>query len=515
MDQNASTNSMGSSQKVTEKHTSVKSIRILSGLVFLGCLLYALIFLYHGVILVLYPFDVDNSEGFLVYQGERLSQGEFLYPPLENPPFLVDNYPPVYPLLLATGFYFTDPNFHWPRLLSLLATCGTALLLGYWTYSRTYSRQAGLLTGLIFLSFYHVYDWGALARVDTTGLLFSIAGLILFEKKRSWKAAFPYFLIALLTRQTLLAAPAAVFCFLLYSKQKKTALHFFITLTGSGILVLLILSAITSGEAFKHLVLYNANTYGFIHLWANLYHWMVFYTVWGCIPLVLLILERSYYRKTGIQSYHANSIPSVLFWYVLFSLFEAALCGKIGSAPNYLLSLVCATAVGAGLLYSRLIELSKKHIIGQTSLVLSALILFLAANLLQLGATIHWPHTRYDWSPTPTREDELYARNVMNKLRRVEGPVLSDRAGIPLMAGHPPVYQTFICTQLALQGQWDQEKLLSRIRKHEFPRIVLLFDLFKPNWDRERFTPEMIDTMRTYYQLARRVQSYFIYIPKK
>ncbi len=121
--------------------------------VFSWCALYALIFLYHGGRQVLYPFDVDNSEAYLVYQGVRISEGQFLYPKLEETPYLVDNYPPLYPALIGAGFTFMPPNFHWPRAISLASTCLTALLLAFWTLRLTRNKPAAILTTLVYLSF--------------------------------------------------------------------------------------------------------------------------------------------------------------------------------------------------------------------------------------------------------------------------------------------------------------------------------------------------------------------------
>lgn len=478
--------------------------RWLRRLILAGCMLYAGVFVFHGAWLALYPFDVDNSEAYLVYQGQRLAEGEFLYPPLGEPPYLVDNYPPVYPLGLAAGFVLTGPNFHWPRILSLSSTCLTALILGLWAFSLTRNRFASVLSVLIYLSFYHVYDWGALGRVDALGVLFAVTGLYWFARSSSWKAALPFFVLALFTRQTLFAAPAAVFMALSWNRSEKASLWYLGSLVGTGLMLFLCLVLATSGRVWEHLVVYNANAFRFVDVWNYARHWVYMYPVWGTIPVLILLMGRNQEKKNNAFC------VDLLFWFTLFAMGEALLCGKIGSAPNYLLSLVAATAVGFAVVYHRFECL----VLGswKTVSLRTAGLFFLLACIFQLVMSFHWPFAIEWYAHTPRAEDWRAGRYLQLQLRQSEGPVLSDLAGVPLLAGHPPVFQPFICTQLARQGVWDPAPLLKRIEKQEFPQVVFRFAL-DGEWDRERFTAPMIEVLRANYRLQRQIGGYFLYEP--
>lgn len=485
------------------------SPRFLWGLVILLLLvtgLYAAIFFFHGIVLVLYPYDVDNSEAYLAYQGARLAQGEGLYQPMEEMPYLVDNYPPVYALFLALGYVFGGVNFHWARFLSFSSTILTAVLLGYWVALMVKNRMAALLTMLAYLSFYHVYDWGALARVDALGLLFGIGGIVLFLRSGSWTYALPLVLLALFTRQTFFAAPLAILFSLFASERRGAGLRFGLALLGTGLVFFLLLMAMTSGRAFTHLVTYNANEYLLSDLWIYTRHWFFLYPVWGSVPLLLLATSR--WRSSESES----SQQILLTYFTLFALLEAALCGKIGSAPNYLLTLACATSVGVGCLFARLMEISKISVEKETRAMASPIVLFVLVSLVQQLNVFHWPYVR-DWALTPTQELTRTGQAVQLALQRTEGPVLSDRAGIPLVAGHDPVFEPFICTQLAKQGLWEQSLLLQRIEGSEFTIVLLQFDLNAPDWDRKRFTSEMIASLQKHYMLERRIGPYFLYRP--
>ncbi len=472
----------------------------LAGAFLLGCGLYALIFLYHGISLVLYPYDVDNSEAYLVYQGERIAEGHFLYHSIQEPPYLVDNYPPLYPLVESVGFLFTGVNFAWPRLISLLSTLTTAVLVGYWVFLRTRHSYASCLSGLLYLSFYHVHDWGALARVDALGVLLTLIGLLRFERSLSWKHAFPWLILALLTRQTLFAAPLAILATLLSIQNRKSAWNYLGILVATGVLTGVVLLICTAGQAWNHLILYNANEFRFSDVMNYINQWVRMYAVWGCVPLVILF---AFYPKNHL----GNSSSPLLFWFTLFSIGEALLCGKIGSAPNYWLSLVVATSVGVGILL-QILEKISQFIPQETGWRTFPLLLFLCASLLQWGATWHWPHSRMMFSETPSLEDGQQVTLLQYSLSRLDGPILSDRAGVALMAGHPPVFDPFISTQLAREGKWDQTPLLNRIQNKEYSLVLLQFNLEDPQWDRERFTPEMIQSLQNSYTLDRKIVRY-------
>jgi hypothetical protein len=75
------------------------------------------------------------------------------------------------------------------------------------------------------------------------------------------------------------------------------------------------------------------------------------------------------------------------------------------------------------------------------------------------------------------------------------------------------VFQPFILSQLSYQGLFDQSLINSRILNKEFSTMLLHFDLASPNWDRERFTPEMITAMRQAYRLEQQYDLYYLYQP--
>lgn len=475
------------------------ALRAALALVWAGCAIYALFFLYHGAVLVSFPYDIDNSEGFLLYQAKRIADGGFLYPPLEEQPYLVDNYPPLYPFIGSLGAGWAGVNFHWLRFISLASTLGCAGLIAWWTWMRTRRPGAGALAALVFLSFYHVYQWGALARVDSLGLMLSLAGLAVFERWGRWGPAAFLFSLALFAKQSLFAAPLGVFIALLLIHPRR-ALWFATVLLFIVVMLFEFIMTLSTGEAWNHLVVYNANAFYWQDVFIHFRHWAMMYTVWGGAMLALMLIERPGAPVEGEQK------PNIWFWFALGSIGEGLLCGKIGSAPNYLLSMAAASAVAVGSLYAMAVP--ARNDTSQKSAVCA---LFAAAMLFQLASTVHLPGTSLAYAYTPTSADRQAGQWVERRLAEINGPVLSDLCGTALLAGKEPAFQPFICTQLSQEGKWNQAPLLADIRAGRYSWMVMRFDIFQPDWDRRRFTPEMIEAMRETYQAPQRIAPYFIY----
>jgi len=133
---------------------------------------YALFFVFHAVQVASYPLDVDNEEGFILAQAASWADNVSPYRPVQSPPYLVANYPPIYPWILSLPIRFQSLSFAWGRSLSALAMVGVACLIYGVLWDRTRSMYWSMVGALLFLSFKQVYSWGPLCRVDSLGLLF-------------------------------------------------------------------------------------------------------------------------------------------------------------------------------------------------------------------------------------------------------------------------------------------------------------------------------------------------------
>ncbi|NUN98861.1 MAG: glycosyltransferase family 39 protein, partial [Candidatus Omnitrophica bacterium] len=172
------------------------------------------VFLYHALRIVAYPYTVDFGEGYLLNHAGELADLRNPYRSLDSPPWLVANYPPVFPLLTAVGVKAFGFQFHFGRALSLLGVLTTGFCLYRMTRFQTEDRFAAIVAGLMWLTAYPIYNWGTHHRVDSVGIAFEALGLLFLLRRDHPRIATLFFLLALYTRQTLWVGPLAGYCYL-------------------------------------------------------------------------------------------------------------------------------------------------------------------------------------------------------------------------------------------------------------------------------------------------------------
>lgn len=478
---------------------------ILEGILLALLILQALFFVVHAIQVIRFPHDVDNGEGFLLWQSLQYAEGHWPYQPIEQPPHLVANYPPLYPLLCSLGTGRFGPTFAVGRTLSFVAALGVAFGLGWILFHQSHQVKAAAIAGLFFLGTYHVYSWGAFHRVDLLALLFSVAALATCEARLHWLWTVAACSLAVLTRQAALAAPLAIGCYWLSQHRPRLAIRFWVTLALVVGSVSLLLHVLTGGEYLRHIIVYNRNRF----IWPTLFyyarHTWQFYSILCALGLFYLL--RAFQQRR-------LDLP---VWFLLFSFGTASLCGKVGSAPNYLLELMTALCWIAGLVRTEL-RTSEPGTKRWLELLLPALF------ILQVLGPVHLTHlppliqtARFDFAWTPTAEDRRRAEILEYYIRRAEGPVLAEDPGVALRAGRPVVYQPFICTQLEAQGLWDPAPVLQRIEAREFALLVLQINIDRTTAGTDRFSPQMMEAIRRNYEGVDVVpghRPYYLYQPR-
>lgn len=458
---------------------------------------FSVFFLYHAYRTIEYPYSIDYGEGYLLNQGNELAHLRSPYQPLEEPPWLVANYPPVYPGLVAVGIKVFGLQYRFGRILSLLGILAAAWALYLLVSRQTENRIAAWAAGLSWLASYPVYSWGTHHRVDSVGIGLEAFGLFfLLRRDRLWPATV-FFLLALYTRQTLWMAPLAGYFFLRRMEGPRAANRWFTLLlaTGGGIFVLLTL--LTGGEFFHHLVTYNANAFHIKDVWRNAHNGLFLTMLLPTLFLIYYLVQSIASRKWDLAAY---CIP--------FAILTFLTIGKTGSATNYLYEIAFASSLAVGMTLAKVQYHLPK---GEPFRLLPPL--FLAIGVC---FPLHIPHFHgewsiNDWGGTPIRSSRLMTDELSARLREIEEPVLCQDSGLSLLSGHPLHWQAFMMTQLHKQGIWNQEPLLERIRNREFKALVLPINFeidpaaseFALWWT--QFDEDLAHTIRTHYRVAPRI----------
>lgn len=442
--------------------------------------------------LLFFPYGADYGEAPLMDQAKRLQAGVPIYKPdLARPPYVIANYPPLYPALLAALQALTHlPWFHLGRGVSLLAALAGGVFLAQIAVHLAGNRAAGFLAAALFLGHPYTMLWSGLARVDALALAFSLAGLWLVLTKPNrplWLALAALLLaLAVFTRQTyLLAAPAASLV-ALWLRRRKTALAFAALLAGLCLAAFAWLNAQSNGGFYLHTVLANVNRYEPGRTLA------MFRQLLALSPLALSL--GAWLTATALPSLRPVPSPAptqtarpALAIYFLGGLLSALTVGKVGSGVNYFLELIAAAALLSALAPTWLAFARRLLPALLTAQLLWAFIVGLFLHQTLVGAR---------WAQLP----QYRAQDAAVRAAAAQGQVLSDDfLDLVFLAGQPIYYQPFEYGQLYHAGLWDPTDLARQIRRGEFPLILIGGE----SLDKECcWPPALVSAIQSRYQVA-------------
>ncbi|HEY3343045.1 MAG TPA: glycosyltransferase family 39 protein, partial [Anaerolineae bacterium] len=436
------------------------------------------------VIRFLYP--VDFGEGALLDQSIRLARFEPIYRiDLATPPYIVDNYPPLFALIQVPFVWLFGPAYWYGRVISCVSILVAAVLIGCTLYTLTEDRLAGLICGALLLACPHVLYWSALDRIDALALAFSCAGLyVIVRHGQAWKGLISgtlLFTAAIYTRQSYaLVAPATAFVWLLSIKQRPRAVQLAGFTAALNLSLFAVLDLLTQGGFFFHIVTANVNYFSWEVVWT--YVKMIF------IQMPVMVFAVLFASVGLLPLDEARRRPAwwVITPYFCASLLTAVTIGKVGSNVNYLFELMVAFCLAVG----EVIALTRTYKWART--------LVFAAVTLQVYALVNWslaviPHE----TPILTAQrEELY-----KMVQTTPGTVLADEAlGMIPLSGRELYIQPFAQKQLADAALWDQQPFINAIRRDEFS-VILLYKHQRA----ERWTNEMLSAIQSSYRLQRSV----------
>lgn len=222
------------------------------------------LFAYRASLVASFPYPIKYGEGILLDQSRRAFSEPGLYPPFEEAPYVIGNYPPVYPMVVGLLPELEKSPFFMGRLVSLLSILGTSFLLVSIVRALA-GTTPGLWAGAVFLSTPEILEFGSLMRVDSLGLLLGVGGGYCFLRsaahegppRRNWRLlGSAAFFLSIYTRHSLLAIPLGTFVILLLREGRRSLL-WPLGLLGAGIVAFLVGSAVSGGELYTHLIYLN------------------------------------------------------------------------------------------------------------------------------------------------------------------------------------------------------------------------------------------------------------------
>jgi hypothetical protein len=472
-----------------------------------------------------HPYQLDYGEGIVLYQASKITDMTFAYKPIEEYPFVVFHYPPLYHLTVLAVASVTGSLLSAGRAVSVVSgglttvTIATMLYLSlprrfdFWRRASA-ATCAGLLPSLLV-----VMTWTSLARVDMLAVFLSFVGLALFVlagRRQIWEyVAFGFFVAAAFTKQTAIAAPVACLVTALIVDWKQAA-RLVTFAVGLGGILLGGLAWRTHGGVIRHLFLYNQNTFSLDRMIQGFgENLLLILPIAGLAVVHVAIVGFDVYtlpasrRWTRVHSWlRRNGIRRLSFVAALMLPVAALVAqsyGKTGSNFNYFIEWNLTCCLLAGLVVFR--AWNARWCIPILWFLACVVPIVIVVQGLPFGMRSLWP-------PNPTTQALVASRSqahatVLKVIERASGPVFSEDMLLLIEAGKDVPAEPAIIRELATSGMWDETKFTSLIRQRAF-ELIVVEDLSR----RTRYTAAVVAAIDQSYSQTQQVGQYEIYEPR-
>lgn len=448
-----------------------------------------------------FPFGLDYNEGIVWQQMVEIVAGRG-YAPIDRFPAIVFHYPPVYHLTTAalaqTGL---DPLVS-GRVVSLLATLGSMLIVG--DLSRrlmppdralpAFVAMVGAMA--IFLLFEAVHAWAPQVRVDALAGFFALAGLWCITRSDERPAlvylAAVCFVLSVFTKQVSIVAPAAALGALLLLRPRRAAPAIAAPVV-LGAIVLAVLVWHSDGGALRHMFLYNINRFDMSRLLPNLASGtskgdrvlLLF-----CALGYLVFLAQAWRSRRPWSGFDLTRLAALLF--VPIATLSLVATGKFGSSSSYYIQWQAGLAVFGGCAIGALANAAADQL-ARGSLRRAAGWALIPLGLVLLLATLN---LRYPDRPHPSQLKALAVqdRQIIALLAPVKGFVISDEMVILMRTNRRVVWEPAIFAELARGGMWDESLVIDQFRRHRIGAVVSE-GVRGAKWFDERYNPAVADAM--------------------
>jgi hypothetical protein len=329
--------------------------------------------------------------------------------------------------------------------------------------------------------------------VDPLALCLTLLGLALAATGRP-KMAAPLLVLAVMTKQTYLAAPAAVL--LALWPNRRAMLGFGALFVACLAAALAAAQALSGGWFFWHTAVANANPYDGEYLWSMLGQFLHL----SGLPLLAAAAHFSLPARPGERLWRL---------YFLVALLALPTFGKMGASSNYWLELTAASAaligLSAGRLAARPAERGALTEVGLAMMLVGALLAALPGyqatgrEALQVLASGGAGSIRAQLELAPLLAAE-------------PGELLTDEPALAVAAGRPIAFEFQIFQLLAQMGLWDERPILEAIAERRFALAVFTRPL-EARGDEVRWSAAVLAELRAAYAPAGQMNGYWLYRP--
>ncbi|QDK47112.1 hypothetical protein DOM22_19055 [Bdellovibrio sp. ZAP7] len=449
--------------------------------------------------IIRFPYTIDYGESTILYQVKILFDGFF---PYRASAFDSANYFSYTPLFQSVVSILGSDPIMWlreARILNTVSLLLTGVLISKFYVDGKSEKATAIdwaLPFLLWISWYPVFNWTGMGRLDGVALFFQMMGLFLYLREKNQGSsrfmAMICFFLAIFTKQSALWVPCSLFLYdLINRKFEKSWVVFAVGLiTG-----FMSLNYFSENTLFGHLFSSNNNSYHLSNLLISLKEN-------GLFHLGILLVT-----AFGVSKLQIRGRDQLVIILGLLSLIYVWGMGREGSGSNFLLEF-CVVLTW---LTMRGIEALSKS--WKWSAVAAILIV----------ATC-WQNMRYRtyflkdpgvptfvtaWSEEVKQSTEI----VIERIKSADGPVWSDNPALLLFAGKDIEFFPFEYKQAVARGKLDEFFFVKDIEDKKVAMIVMERNKYLPTV--QRFSDNILKAIETAYRPSYQNDYYLVIVPGK
>lgn len=445
--------------------------------------------------------ELSPPESVVAAQSLMLAHDGTLYYGLKHYPFTVCAYMPSFYWIESGLIRIGLSAFHAGRWISVMASLGLIVLCGRIALLYTGDRHAAWVASLAAASSSLLGSWGTIGQVDMLAAFFALAAFYNYSRfevrgANSLWIAGVYAALALFTKQTMMAAPVAIFL-CLWVRDRKKALWFGALLGGGVAAVVLATNAALDGRFLANTVFANMNPFSAAKFLAQIRYFASI--SFGLLAIVAVSFGRML-RGRALA-------PCV--YLILATLVFLGTAAKVGSDTNYQIesTVILAICAAIGLHQVKFFQLYFERSKSWVTLLLIPLALHVAVGY-RVSANV------------------LLGRLMNEKLFRAEieqlKPYIQPTGGLVLSTDFNAVVrlrqrmdvEPLIYNLLVSVHRIDPEPVRHDLERGAFSTVILSQDVFQA---RQFDDPEIgtlpltqLDEVRKHYRLVQHVSGPFL-----
>jgi hypothetical protein len=476
--------------------------------------------------------ELQYGESQVYSHVARIIDGEPLYQPIDREPYTAVAYMPLYYWLAAGARVVFGPGFGPGRTISALAGALALVAVGYLAGRQARSRWAGVFAALLFLSLGYAWvfpradlfypgqplrtawenlvadlalspPWLAFYRPDVLGVtlsLTSVAALFGGRSRHSVLTAAVLAGLAILSKQTFLAAPLAGFIWL-WRRDRTEAIVF------GGVVLAIALSAcvalqLNGGAFLSNVVAGNANPMRLEVLAATLPLLLRFQ-----VGPMLLAGMYALRRWRGRQD-----TEELLIYYWITSALPLLGLTKTGANHNYWIEFAASSSVLATLwLWTLLRPEPPRRTVALAGIAL------LCATLASVVFIVVGADRLQGSQPAPPHPPASEFQDLLDRVRATPGDVISSRLEVLVLADRPILFDGYTYMLFQTQGLWDSTTFVRKICDGHISLLVFAEPLEQevssyhgyPSWP-----PEVLRALREAMVFESQTAGMYLYVPR-